>query len=284
MQRLYPFLFVFLWSTGFIGAKVGLPYAGPLSFLLTRYGFVIALMTVIALATRAPWPREPVQWLHIAVSGVLVHALYLGGVFVAIKHGLPAGVTALVVGMQPLLTAFGAGWLLGETVSGRQWAGLALGFVGVGLVVSGKFGDGAALGPMLIPALVALLGITAGTLYQKRFCAQFDLRTGSVIQFVPTAIVTAMAIAWFEEFHIVWTPAFIFALGWLVLVLSLGAISLLNLLIRSGSAVNVASLFYLTPISTAVIAWAVFGEKLTLTATAGMLLAVGGVYLVARAK
>ena len=284
MLRLYPFLFVFLWSTGFIGAKYGLPYAGPLSFLLARYGLVIALMTVIALATRAPWPQEPAQWLHIAVSGILVHAVYLGGVFVAIKHGLPAGVTALVVGMQPLLTAAGAGWLLGEAVSGRQWAGLALGFAGVGLVVSGKFGDGAALGPMLIPALVALLGITAGTLYQKRFCARFDLRTGSVIQFVPTAIVTAIAIAWFEEFHIEWTPDFIFALGWLVLVLSLAAISLLNLLIRRGSAVNVASLFYLTPISTAVIAWAVFGEKLTLTATAGMLLAVGGVYLVARAR
>ena len=284
MQRLYPFLFVFLWSTGFIGAKYGLPYAEPLSFLLTRYGFVIALMTVIALATRAPWPQEPVQWLHVAVSGLLVHAIYLGGVFVAIKHGLPAGVTALVVGMQPLLTALGAGWLLGETVSRWQWAGLALGFVGVGLVVSGRFGDGAALGPMLIPALVALLGITAGTLYQKRFCAQFDLRTGSVIQFVPTAILTAIAIALFEDFRIEWTPDFVFALGWLVLVLSLGAISLLNLLIRGGSAVNVASLFYLTPISTAVIAWAVFGEKLTLTATAGMLLAVSGVYLVARAK
>jgi drug/metabolite transporter (DMT)-like permease len=284
MQRLYPFLFVFLWSTGFIGAKYGLPYAEPLSFLLTRYGFVIALMTVIALATRAPWPRDPKQWLHIGVSGVLVHAVYLGGVFVAIKHGLPAGVTALVVGMQPLLTALGAGWLLDEQVSGRQWGGLALGFVGVGLVVSGKFGEGVPLGPMLVPALVALLGITAGTLYQKRFCAQFDLRTGSVIQFVPTAILTAIAVALFEEFRIEWTPDFIFALGWLVLVLSLGAISLLNLLIRGGSAVNVASLFYLTPLSTAMIAWAVFGEKLTLTAAAGMLLAVSGVYLVARAK
>jgi drug/metabolite transporter (DMT)-like permease len=283
MQRLYPFLFIFLWSTGFIGAKYGLPYAEPLSFLLIRYGLVIVLMTVIALATRAPWPKDPKQWVHIGVSGVLVHAVYLGGVFVAIKHGLPSGVTALVVGMQPLLTALGAGWLLGEQVSGRQWGGLALGFVGVGLVVSDRFGE-AALGPMLVPALVALLGITVGTLYQKRFCAQFDLRTGSVIQFVPTAIVTAMAVALFEEFRIEWTPDFIFALGWLVLVLSLGAISLLNLLIRSGSAVNVASLFYLTPISTAVIAWAIFGEKLTSTAAIGMLLAVSGVYLVARTK
>ena len=283
MQRFYPFLFVFLWSTGFIGAKYGLPYAEPLSFLLIRYGFVIALMTAIALATRAPWPKDPAQWLHIGVSGVLVHAVYLGGVFVAIKHGLPAGITALVVGMQPLLTAFGAGWLLGEKVSGRQWGGLGLGFVGVGLVVSGKLSEGA-LGPMLIPALIALLGITAGTLYQKRFCAKFDLRTGSVIQFVPTAVVTALAVALFEDFQVEWTGQFSFALGWLVLVLSIGAISLLNLLIRSGSAVNVASLFYLTPLSTALIAWLIFGEKLTLTAAFGMLLAVSGVYLVARPK
>ncbi len=284
MQRFYPFLFVFLWSTGFIGAKYGLPYAEPLSFLLTRYGLVIGLMAVIALATRAPWPKEPMQWLHIGVSGLLVHAVYLGGVFVAIKHGLPAGVTALLVGMQPLLTAFGAGWLLGEKVDGRQWAGLALGFVGVGMVVSGKFGETAALGPMLIPALIALLGITVGTLYQKKYCAKFDLRTGSIIQFVPTAVVTAIAVALFEDFRIEWTGNFVFALGWLVLVLSIGAISLLNLLIRSGSAVNVASLFYLTPISTALIAFFIFGEKLTLTATFGMLLAVSGVYLVARPK
>ena len=283
MQRLYPLLFVFLWSTGFIGAKYGLPYAEPLSFLLTRYGLVIALMLLIALATRAPWPERRSDWLHIGVSGILVHAIYLGGVFVAIKHGLSAGVTALVVGMQPLLTGLGSGWLLGEKVTARQWGGLALGFVGVGMVVSGKLGDGA-LGPMLIPAVVALLGITAGTLYQKRFCPKFDLRSGSVIQFVPAAIVTAIAVALFEDYRIDWNGHFLFALGWLVLVLSLGAISLLNLLIRSGSAVNVASLFYLTPPTTALIAFVVFGETLILTAIIGMLVAVGGVYLVARTK
>lgn len=284
MPRLYPFLFVFLWSTGFIGAKYGLPFADPLSFLLARYALVIALMTAVVWLSRAPWPEKPMHWLHIGISGVLVHAIYLGGVFVAIKHGLPAGITALVVGIQPLLTAFGAGWLLGDKVSGRQWAGLALGFVGVGLVVSDKFGDGVALGPMLLPALVALFGITLGTLYQKRFCPSFDLRSGSLIQFVPTAIVTTLAIALFGEFHIEWNGQFAFALGWLVLVLSIGAISLLNLLIRSGSAVNVASLFYLTPPTTALIAWAVFGEKLSLLAAVGMLVAVSGVYLVARAK
>ena len=281
MQRFYPLLFVFLWSTGFIGDKYGLPYAEPLSFLLTRYGLVITLMLVIAFITRAPWPASPRQWLHIAVSGILVHAFYLGGVFVAIKHGLSAGITALIVGMQPLLTGVGSGMLLGEPVSRRQWLGLGLGFVGVGLVMAGKVGD-MALGPMLIPALVALLGITGGTLYQKRFCASFDLRTGSVIQFVPTAMVTAVAVALFEDYRIEWTGDFIFALGWLVLVLSIGAISLLNLLIRSGSAVNVASLFYLTPPTTALIAFAVFGEKLAFTAAVGMVVAVAGVYLVAR--
>ncbi len=282
MQRIYPLLFVFLWSTGFIGAKYGLPYAEPLSFLFVRYLAVIALMTAIALLTRAPWPKAPMQWVHIGVSGLLVHAVYLGGVFIAIKQGLPAGITALVVGMQPLLTALGAGWLLGERVVGRQWLGLALGFVGVALVVSGKFGDTAALGPMLVPALCALLGITVGTLYQKRYCARFDLRTGSIIQFVPTALATLPVILLFDGFHVDWTGEFIFALAWLVLVLSIGAISLLNLLIRSGSAVNVASLFYLTPLSTALIAFLMFDEKLGWLAVLGMGLAVSGVYLVAR--
>lgn len=281
MQRVYPLLFVFLWSTGFIGAKYGLPYAEPLSFLFVRYLAVIALMTAIALLTRAPWPKAPMQWVHIGVSGLLVHAVYLGGVFIAIKQGLPAGVTALVVGMQPLLTALGAGWLLGERVVGRQWLGLALGFVGVALVVSGKLG-GVAAGPMLVPAFCALLGITCGTLYQKRYCARFDLRTGSVIQFVPTALATLPVILLFDGFHVDWTGDFIFALAWLVLVLSIGAISLLNLLIRSGSAVNVASLFYLTPLSTALIAFLMFDEKLSWLAMLGMGLAVSGVYLVGR--
>jgi drug/metabolite transporter (DMT)-like permease len=279
LLKFAPFLFVFLWSTGFIGAKYGLPHADALSFLLVRYFLVIGLMTVLALVTRAPWPRDPRRWFHIGVSGVLVHAFYLGGVFVAIGHGLPAGITALVVGMQPLLTAFGAGMFLGEKVTPRQWGGLALGLVGVFLVLSGKIAADAPLGAMLIPAVVALVAITAGTLYQKKFCPSFDLRTGSVIQFLPTAALTALAILLFGEFRIEWAPPFMFALGWLVLVLSLGAISLLNLLIRSGSAVNVASLFYLTPPTTAVIAWALFGETLTGVALAGMALAVSGVWL-----
>ena len=273
-----PFLFVFLWSTGFIGAKFGLPYAEPLTFLLTRYLLVLGLMIPLVLLTRAPWPGDVRQVMHIGVTGLLVHAVYLGGVFMAIKHGLPAGVTALVVGMQPLLTACGVGLLLGEQVSPRQWLGLVLGFVGVSLVVANKLGD-VPLAAMLLPAIAALLGITLGTLYQKRFCPRFDLRTGSVIQFLPTAVVTAMVASATESMLIDWTPQFVFALLWLVLVLSVGAISLLNVLIRSGSAVNVATLFYLTPPSTAVIAWLLFDETLGALAVAGMVLAVSGVYL-----
>lgn len=282
MTRFYPFLFVLLWSTGFIGAKFGLPYAEPITFLCVRYLLVIAVMGGVALATRAPWPHAPRQWLHIGVTGLLVHATYLGGVFMAISHGLPAGIASLVVGLQPLLTALGAGALLGEKVLPRQWAGLVLGFGGVGLVVSHKVAAAASapeLTAMLTPVLVALVGITAGTLYQKRFCPAFDLRTGSVIQFVPCLIVSAIVASQTETMLITWSGPFMFALGWLVLVLSVGAISLLNLLIRSGSAVNVASLFYLTPPTTALIAWGVFGETLTGLALAGMAITVFGVWL-----
>jgi drug/metabolite transporter (DMT)-like permease len=278
MNRSAPLLFVLLWSTGFIGAKFGLPHAEPLTFLLIRYLLVISLMTLVALAMRAPWPRDARQWFHIGVSGLLVHGVYLGGVFIAISKGLPAGVTSLVVGIQPLFTAVGAGWLLNEAVLARQWLGLMLGFVGVALVVSGKLGSGFGL-EALWPALAALAGITAGTLYQKRFCPSFDWRTGAIAQFLPTAVATAVVVSLTENFRVEWVPEFIFALSWLVLVLSVGAISLLNMLIRRGSAVNLASLFYLVPPSTALIAWLLFDERLAGMALVGMALAVWGVYL-----
>jgi drug/metabolite transporter (DMT)-like permease len=195
---------------------------------------------------------------------------------------LPAGIASLVVGLQPVLTALGAGVLLHERVRPTQWVGLALGFAGVGLVVAHKVvasASGSTVVSMLLPAVVALLGITAGTLYQKRFCHAFDLRTGSMIQFLPCLAVTALVASQTETMQVHWTGNFVFALGWLVLVLSLGAVSLLNMLIRSGSAVNVASLFYLTPPTTAIIAWALFGETLTGLALVGMGLTVFGVWL-----
>ncbi len=285
LSRLTPLLFVALWSTGFIGAKFGLPYAEPLTFLAIRYAIVLVLMSGLAWLMKAPWPRTARAWLHIGVSGLLVHAVYLGGVFIAIDQGLPAGVTALVVGLQPLFTALGAGAFLQERVRPAQWAGLLIGFVGVGLVVAHKVAagtSGTALAAMLVPAVVALLGITAGTLYQKRFCASFDLRTGSVIQFLPSLVVTALLAFLFETMQVQWTGSFVFAMGWLVLVLSLGAVSLLNVLIRSGTAVNVASLFYLVPPATALTAWALFGETLTGLALVGMGLTAFGVWLARR--
>lgn len=279
--RAFPLLFVLLWSTGFIGARLGLPHAEPLTFLLIRYVAVIAIMTLVALLWRAPWPTAPRAWFHIAMTGLLVHGVYLGGVFMAISKGLPAGVASLVVGVQPLLTAVVAGWLLGEAVAKRQWVGLLLGFLGVALVVFDKLG--ATFGVQaLVPAIVALLGITGGTLYQKRFCPAFDWRTGSVIQFVPTALVTGIVALMTEHFHVTWVGEFYFAMGWLVLVLSIGAISLLNWLIRHNDSVNIASLFYLVPPSTTLLAWLLFGDTFSSFALFGMMLAVWGVYLARR--
>lgn len=276
--RVFPILFVLLWSTGFIGARLGLPHIEPLTFLLIRYVAVLCCMLLIAFASHAPWPPSAMAWWHLGVAGMLVHGVYLGGVFIAIAHGLPAGVTSLVVGVQPLLTAVGAGWLLGATVSRRQWVGLLLGFVGVGLVVVEKLGaEFSAVA--LLPAIVALLGITAGTLYQKRYSPVFDWRTGAIAQFLPTAIVTGL-LAWLtESFRVEWVGELYFALGWLVLVLSIGAISLLNWLIRHSNAVNVASLFYIVPPCTALFAWMLFGDTFSGLALAGLGLAVWGVYL-----
>ncbi|MBK6591904.1 MAG: DMT family transporter [Burkholderiales bacterium] len=274
----FPLVFVLLWSTGFIGARLGLPHTEPLTFLLIRYIAVLACMTLVAVLTRAPWPASASAWFHIGVAGLLLHGVYLGGVFIAISKGLPAGVASLVVGVQPLLTAVGAGWLLQETVLKRQWVGLLLGLLGVGLVVFGKIGSGFGM-EALWPAIAALIGITAGTLYQKRFCAPFDWRTGAIAQFLPTALLTFVG-AWLTEtFRVDWTGELVFAMGWLVLVLSIGAISLLNWLIRHSDAVNVASLFYLVPPCTALVAWLLFDEAFTGMALAGMALTVWAVYL-----
>lgn len=278
---IFPLTFVLLWSTGFIGARLGLPHAQPLTFLLIRYVAVIGFMLAVAVITKASWPKTGAQWVHIGVAGLLLHCVYLGGVFIAISRGLPAGVASLVVGVQPLLTAVGAGWLLREVVLVRQWTGLVLGLVGVSLVVFGKTGTAFGM-DALVPAICALLGITAGTLYQKRFCQPFDWRTGAVAQFLPTALVTWMVALATEDFQVQWTGDFVFALGWLVLVLSIGAVSLLNWLIRHSAAVNMASLFYLVPPFTTLFAWILFGDTLSAMALCGMALAVFGVYLARR--
>jgi drug/metabolite transporter (DMT)-like permease len=280
MRRLvpaFPLLFVVLWSTGFIGARLGLPHSEPLTFLFVRYLLVVALLLVLSLLSKAPWPAQPRDWFHIGVAGLLIHGVYLGGVFIAISMGLPSGVAALVVGLQPLLVAVGAGLFLHETVVRRQWLGLVLGLAGVALVLANKLGTGFEL-QALLPCVISLLAITCGNLYQKRFCPQFDWRTGAVAQFVPTVVFTGIAAIVTETLRIDWVPEMVFAMGWLVLVLSLGAVSLLNWLIRNNNSVNVASLFYLVPPCTAVVAWLLFGESFAGTALVGMGLVVWGVY------
>ena len=282
LLALAPGLFVLLWSTGFIGAKLGLPYAEPLSFLLIRFACVIGLLGLLALVLRRPWPHRPTQWLHIAVAGALLQGGYLAGVFLAIHTGMAAGVVALIVGIQPLLTAFLSASMVGERVSGRQWMGLVLGFGGVTLVVWDKLGFGGLSGAGFAFSTLALVSITLGTLYQKRFCADLDLWSGSVIQFVAAALVLLPFALAFETMRIEWGGQFVFALGWLIFVLSLGAISLLHLLIRRGAATRVSALFYLVPPTTALLAFLIFGEKLGLAAVAGMAIAAAGVAIAVR--
>lgn len=273
-----PAVFVLLWSTGFIAAKYGLPYAPPYSFLAWRVVLVTALMTGVAVAMRATWPRTLVEYRDLAIVAVLVHALYLGGVFVAIDGGMAAGTSAMLVGLQPILTVLLAWMWMHERVVPRQWLGLAVGLVGVFFVVRHKIDFGGDLRGLL-PCAIALVGISVGTLYQKRRCAHIDLRTGAVVQFAVCALLFVPLALVFDTRPVQWTGSFVFALGWSVLVLSVGAISLLYVLLRHGAAANVARLFYLVPPVTALEAYLLFGERLDALALIGMALIALGVVL-----
>lgn len=273
-----PAVFVFFWSTGFIGGKLGLEFAAPFTFLLYRFLIVVAVLLPIALIWRAPWPDRRAL-LPIAIGGVLVHAAYLGAVFAGLTYGVEAGVGALMAGLQPVLTAVFAAPFLGERVNARQWAGLALGFIGVTLVVWEKLGLGLGTPLGMFFSAISVLFMTAGTLWQKRFGGAMDLRTGSIVQFAASALVVA-PLAWLEGFRVEWTPTFVFTLGWLCLALSVGTVTVLFVLIRRGAAAEVASLFFLVPPTTAVLAWFVFGERLAAVSLAGMALVVIAVAMV----
>jgi drug/metabolite transporter (DMT)-like permease len=273
-----PAVFVLLWASGFIGAKFGLPYAEPMTFLSVRMAAVVLVLGLIILATRPVWPSRS-GMLHSAVVGLLVHGCYLGGVFVAIAHKLPAGFAALVVSLQPILTSTLANRLLGERVTPRQWAGLALGIAGVYLVVHGHT-EGGAPPFAWAAATVALIGMTVGTLYQKRFGGGIEWRTGFLIQYVAALALFAVAALATETLKVQWTAEFLLAIGWLVFGLSLGAIWLLYFLIRRQAAARVLSLFYLTPPFTALMGWLMFDERLAPLALAGMAVCVAGVALV----
>ncbi len=269
-----------LWSTGFIGAKLGLPYADPFTFLALRYALVSGALFIALLAAGSQWPRSSTEIFHTVVAGLLLHGVYLGGVFSSIHLGLEAGVSALIVGVQPLLTAALAVPLVGERINRTQLAGLLLGLAGITLVVWQKLNLGTGTPWSVGLSVIALFGITLGTLYQKRFCGNVSLISGNLIQFASTGIAMGVLAFAFETVNVVWTPEFIFALGWLVFVLSLGAISLLYMLIRNGAAARVASLFYLVPPVTALLAWKLFDERLSAVAVTGMVIAAAGVALV----
>lgn len=284
LLALMPALFVVIWSTGFIVAKYGLPYAPPLTFLLLRFVGVLAILAPLVLVLRAAWPVGKIG--HIAVAGILIQAGYLAGVWCAIGLGMPAGLSALIVGMQPILTAFAASFV-GESVKPRQWIGLVLGLCGVGLVVASKISLTGLSWASLGCSVMALLSITAGALYQKRFCPHFDLRTGTIVQFAASAVVVLPFAMVFEHFdlslaRVQWTPQFVGALSWSVLALSIGAIFLLFTLMRHSAATSVTSLMYMTPPTTAVMAWLMFGEKFSLIGALGMVVAVIGVAFVVR--
>lgn len=287
LVRAMPAVFVLIWSTGFIVAKFGLPYAPPMSFLAIRYALsLLCFIAWIAIA-RVAWPSSRAQWLHLAVTGILIHGAYLGGVWSAIKAGMGSGLTALIVGLQPVLTAV---WVsrMGESgqgasrVSGRQWLGLVLGLAGLLLVVSRKFGAGnEATFYTLVCAVLALLSITAGTLYQKRFVAAADVRSANAIQ-LGAALLVTLPFAWLETEAVQWTGGFVGALAWSVLGLTLGGSSLLYMLIQRGAATAVTSLLYLVPPTTALMAWLLFGESITAITVAGTVLTALGVSLVVR--
>lgn len=277
-----PAAFVLLWSTGFIGAKYGLPYSEPITFLWIRFAVVTGLLGLIVVIARPAFPRDPVVWGHIAVTGLLLHSLYLGGVFTAIDAGIDSGISALIVGVQPLIVALLVGPLLGESLTARQWLGFLLGLGGLVLVLFKTFEIGRLPLDGLAANIIALFGLVGGQLYQKRFVPAVDIRTGALIQFAAALIFSFLYAQAFEAGRVAWHPDFLFALGWLCIVLSLGAMSLLWYLIRHGAASKTASLFYLVPVGTAVLGYLIFDEVLTLTQMFGVALTAAGVAIINR--
>jgi drug/metabolite transporter (DMT)-like permease len=282
VKRLIPAAFVLIWSSGFIIARYGMPHAEPMTFSFLRFAGVLVLMVPAVLILRPIWPSWP-QIGHIGVAGLLLQAAYLGGVWAAVRHGMSAGLVALMMGLQPILTAWFSA-VVSEKISARQWVGLGLGLSGVTLVVMAKLSLTGLSALSLGLAAFALASITVGTLYQKRFCPQFDLRAGSVIQFTVSAIACLPFMFLFETRQINWHPEMIGALVWAILGLSIGAISLLFVMIRDGAATRVTSLLYLTPPTTAVMAWFLFDEPITLLTVSGTLLTVWGVWWVVSHK
>ncbi|MBK7501872.1 MAG: DMT family transporter [Polaromonas sp.] len=286
-----PMVFVLIWSTGFIVAKFGLPYAPPLTFLTIRYVLSIVCFLVWIKLSGAVWPSEQSQMWHLGVSGALVHAGYLGGVWVAVKYGMGSGLVALLVGFQPILTALWLTYAADSTsnhphakhaVTKRQWLGLLLGLAGLVLVVARKFNDTNEVSALTLgAAMLALFSITAGTLYQKRYVQPTDVRTANVTQLTAALLVT-LPLCLFETEAIVWNAPFLASMAWAVLALTLGGSSLMFMLVQRGAATSVTSLLYLVPPTTALMAWFLFNESITTVTLLGIALTAVGVSLVVR--
>jgi drug/metabolite transporter (DMT)-like permease len=282
--RAMPFVFVLIWATGFVVARLAMPHSPPFSFLVMRFGLSAICFAIWIALARAAWPSGRVQWGHLLVTGAFMQAGYLGGVWAAIRDGLGAGTVALLVGLQPVLTAL---WISRGAASGRSsvsrrsWLGLLLGFAGLALVVWGKLGVGEMTPSNLSLAIVALLSITIGTLYQKRFVAPCDVRSASAVQML-AGIAVCLPVAMLEPGVMEWHRDLVIAMAWSVGALTLGGSSLLYLLIQRGEATAVTSLLYLVPPCTALMAWALFGESFTPLMMLGMALTVAGVALVVR--
>ena len=278
--RAAPAVFVVLWSTGFIGTKYVLHNAEPLTYLAIRMVCVVGLMAIIVAVARPRWPdRTGIG--HSVIAGLLVHGFYLGGTAVAIAHSIPAGLSALIPGLQPILTSTLANRWLGERVTALQWTGLLVGLAGVMLILHDRPMSGDA-GLGWLASGVSLVSITLGTLYQRRYCNQIDWRSGNLIQYIAVTIFFAAGAWLFEDNVVHWTGEFILALAWLAVVLSIGSIGLLYWLIRHHAATSVASLFYLVPAVTAVMAFVLFDERLDAVAIAGMVACAAAVVLVNR--
>lgn len=278
--RAAPAVFVVLWSTGFVATKSVLRYAEPLTFPAIRMVAVVVVMALIVIIVRPRWP-DRAGIAHSAVAGLLVHGFYLGGTAIAIAHSIPAGLSALIPGLQPILTSTLANRFLGERVTALQWIGLALGLAGVALILherpmSGEAGFG------WLASGVSLISITLGTLYQRRYCRDIDWRAGNLVQYIAVAIFFAAGAFAFEDRIVHWTGEFVLGIAWLVVVLSIGSISVLYWLIRHTAATSVASLFYLVPAVTALMAYLLFGERLDAVAIAGMIACAAAVFVVNR--
>ena len=278
----WPALFILMWSSGYVAGKLGLPYAGPFTLIFIRFTSAALVMLLVSWLTRAAWPSKPKEYLHLAVVGFFVQALQFSGLYFGLSHGVSAGVSALVVGMMPIFTAVGAVLFLSERVTAKQVAGLAVGLLGVVIVVSNKLSFERTDWVGYVAVLVALAGITIGTLYQKKFCVGIDLRTAGFVQLTVASVLAGLLANTLEGFAVEWTPMLVGASAWLSLVNSIGAVSVLFMMMRRGQASKIAGLFYLIPSVTAVMGFAVLGETLTAIQVVGFMVSAGGVYLTTR--